>query len=212
MASTSSSAADEKTAPPAESRYGRLHRVVDQALETIAVSCNRHVFRDAMKAVPLPALAPERVGDKRKRAGATVGHARREIIDEIAHQLIQKVTARVKDEFWATSDTIKLRESLAALDQLLKEQPQIGENGERAPAPLRNSPDDLLRKQRVRVKLKDKEALEELLVGEKERHAKVKAELEKQRAVAAEKETVLAQRLEDIEKAYQLAVEQKKAK
>jgi hypothetical protein len=121
----------------------------------------------------------------------------------MASSLLAEVTQRVGDDFSRYIDGSEIRSKLNKLDQLFVEQPKLpGGDGERVPPVLAQHPADLMRAKRMKLKLSDKESLEQLLRDAQSVNAKLQGDLTRDRSLLERCENELERRASLVDTAF----------
>ena len=190
-------------------RSNQLDKVTDKALSTIQQAAGGTFFRRHLSTVNLDAGLPSSSAPSTTAATATIGKKRaltadeKHQVDDVATSLLTEVSQRVKEDFSRYLNSTELRSKLNGLDQLFVEQPKLpGGDGERVPAVLPEDPTDLLRAKRMRLKLADKDGLEQLLVDAQNVHKQLDSDLTRDRSLLHRCETELERRASMIDSAY----------
>jgi hypothetical protein len=211
-------------------RAQQLDKVTDKALSTIRHAAGGTFFRRHLSSLHLDAGLPS--SDKTITSTSsssssstnttqasnashtttnttTIGKKRRHTTDEkhqidaMSTSLLVEVTQRVKDDFTRYIGSSELRTKLNVLDELFVQQPKLpGGDGERVPAVLPENPTDLLRAKRMRLKIADREGLEQLLHDAHNVNAKLEADLARDRSLLGRCEKELERRAYMLETAY----------
>ena len=140
---------------------------------------------------------------------STIGRKRRlttdekHQIDDMASSLLAEVTQRVGEDFSRYIDGSDVRSKLNTLDQLFTEQPKLpGGDGERVPPVLAQHPADMMRTKRMKLKLSDKESLEQLLRDAQSVNTKLQDDLTRDRSLLERCENELERRASLVDTAF----------
>ena len=212
MSSASSSRSENSPSASDGPRYRQLLKVTDKALSTVEGSAGGTYFRSFLTGIELNATRPaddtidiesiKRRGQKRRLSAVD-----KEQLDNVANALVGEVCEQVKDEFTKGVAASGVRKKLNTLDDLFNEQPILpGGNGERAPPPLSDNPEQILRAKRMRIKLQDKRNLERLLEEAQEVNKQLEADLDREKAIAKQCEEDLSERAAIVDKTYNIVM------
>ena len=209
----------------AQIRSQQLDKVTDKALSTIGEATGGTYFRRHLSSINLDAGLPSSSSttlpststsssstsssSSSSTSSTLTGQKRRfttdekHQIDDFAASLLTEVTQRVKEDFSRYLDSTEVRSKLNVLDRLFVEQPKLpGGDGERIPAVLPEDPTNLLRAKRMRLKLSDKEGLEQLLVDAQQVQAHLESDLSRDRSLLSRCENELERRASMIDSAH----------
>ena len=207
----------------AQIRSQQLDKVTDKALSTIGEATGGTYFRRHLSSINLDAGLPSSssttlpststssssTSSSSSSSSTLTGQKRRfttdekHQIDDFAASLLTEVTQRVKEDFSRYLDSTEVRSKLNVLDRLFVEQPKLpGGDGERIPAVLPEDPTNLLRAKRMRLKLSDKEGLEQLLVDAQQVQAHLESDLSRDRSLLSRCENELERRASMIDSAH----------
>ena len=193
-------------------RSTQLNKVTEKTLSVIKDASSGTFFRRHIATLNLDAGVPTSFISSKTSSSSTSPSTtskrkrstdEKQQIDDMSNSLLAEVTQRVNEDFTRFIDSSDIRSKLNILDELFVQQPQLpGGDGERVPAVLPENPTDLLRAKRMRLKVVDKEGLEQLLLDAQNVNTKLETDLARDRALLLRCENELERRAAMVDTAY----------
>ena len=190
-------------------RMRRLRGVLDKALERGKAEVRQTWFRKILREGRAPERLHGQVSEKkRKRKNPEeltlddVPACRDLVSEEWVERMMQRVKERTMVSFEEVAARRQLTDKLNRLDKLVNEQPELPGAGERVPPSMAESPDALLRAERLREKTKDRDRLKAMLEREQTRLGEIKQSLEDERDLARKCTESLKQVLAKVHEAH----------
>ena len=196
------------------SRSAQLDKVTDKALETLNKTVGGTFFRGHLSeinfdvGIPYETSISNTVSSSSSSSTPSKTNSKRRLTLEEKHYIdgfvalvLKKTGEQTKEEFLRYLGRTSIRSKLKDLDQLFFEQPKLFD-GNRVPGCLPTDFLQLMRGERMRKKLTDKEGLERLLAAEQLRGEKLQSELSRDRELLKHCENGLERKASIIQSMY----------